>query len=1002
MATHSYADWNQYFLNLFFYQSTPGSLIRFNVSKEWLDSVPARDGMGGYLDFLEAIREACQRRPLYDWLCDMLGQQRRNPTSEPQYVAYLVFLCLPWTWPFEEKQTARNYWDRLKTMAKTYDIQCGRLVESNYHFRTLLNEDDDLLALLRTWTNNSSKVKGEFIYCHLYADSDDKVSLLRSQVWPTDDDLAWMPELLFCHTDQSKELDEEKLGQFCRQENQIQYAWTSFRNVFLSEEPLAKKVQKDALGQIYESYEDWVNHGRPVEKIQGETLRRVRDSDGGEKRAVNLLPHIWLRLKRNGTCWEKSLFLNTSGFPAEREEIVPICHIEINGRSHECALTRLQSGHYLIKNQDEVWNALAGVAFQDDLPSKHIRCGDFMFSPRKCYVMFQSAPGRFVQQDFATQGRDFYALYAVAHRKLFLRWCEDNNVKVDPHVGIGEGWFLQHVHGLDEEQCKLFPNGLDNEGQSGLFTRLQGGIQARMGASFRRRYLRDFLPNIEAYLPSTYSVQIQDEYGNRFDSATVLREIHGDEDDDAETDEMSVYATARDRYRMRTFSISLPSDFAGSELSFQFRVEGQNYGRIQRVKMAPAEASNIQIRGTHGWDHFGEVVKSSESESYWPDTEAIDASSMETMLPQVQPPVQSPDGSRYDAYWKFIDQLRQTQGDNGMPGKEFWAIVCANFRFVAAWRQQVQWLSDLGVLDIKTNEFGMWSRFYLNSPSLCLLPTKNGQGEWQAILSGAFTPAHLEKLGHFFNVETTEQWHETGKTLPLLPPRVVVTMTPGIGIEMLKEIAAESGLDWGGIPAFGFTRLSVTLEEWLDSKKRYIRDGNPSDDAVTSWYDMLGYRMLCRNADGKLANPLGTCPELFNTCLCTRPCPNIPQFAVSDLVNKGENHSVYIKDIPWGRWVSYLLEGRFSNLRFKIAYHPQTGTILFPEELPPPRVLARALTLCAGRIARKATSPWPYDQCAAYGLSIKAYDGSCLCFDGVPRDIAKGVAEKLHCELKDC
>lgn len=1003
MGVRSYSEWNSYFLDIFFYKSTPGSFIRFNVSKEWLDTVPARDGMGGYLNFLSALREESQRKTVYDLLHEMLKQQRKSPMEPPQYVAALVFLCLPWTWTLGSSR-AHNYWDRLKTMSTEYGIQCGRLLEQNYRFRGLLNTNNgDLLSLLQQWSTNCTAVKGkgEFVYCHLYNDPEDKVSLLRSQVWPTETDLDWMPEVLFCHTDQSKELDETRLGDFCRRQVNIQYAWTSFKNLFLSDDPLAQKVQKDALSQIYESYEDWVNEGRPVEKLTNETLRRISE-DESEKRTITTLPHLWLRLKKNGPAWEKTLFLNSAEFPSAKEESDPIIDIKINGQGHGCQLTRLKSGHFLVKGQDALWNELALVEPQQELSSKHLSCGDFLYSPRKCYVMFQSSTGTFIQQDFATQGSDFFALYATVNRKRFLRWCADNDVKTGTPVGIGDGWFLHHVHGLDENQYAQFPNGLDNIGQSGLSTRLTGGIKARMGASFRRRYLRDFLPDIEAYLPQKYTVTIQNEYGEPYESDKVLREIQGDSEGGQSEENASVSHDDPNRYLVRTFSLSIPPDFTGSELWIQFRVGGEKYGRAQRIKLAPADDLG-KICHAHAWDLFGDVTACGENVSYWPDTKEAEASSENERFT----PLHQPDEENHDAYWRFISQLRQAQGNNGIPGKEFWAIVCSNFRSVAGWRQQIQWLSDLGILDIKTNEFGMWSRFYLNPPAFCLLPSLNGKGELQAILSGAFSLHNLEHLGQYFNITCNAQHHETGVPLPLLPPRILVTAGSDIGIEFLKEIATECKLSWGGIPAIGFARLSVPLDEWLNSKHKFFRDGNPDDKDVSGWYDMLSYRMQSRNTDGMLANPLSTCSQLFTKCLCTHPCPNIPQFEVSDLVNQEQNYSVYIKGIPWGRWVSYWLEGLFAHLRFKIAYHESTGTMLFPEALTPPRVLARSLTLCTGNISRRQTAPEPYDQLSpnnqetSYGLSIRPYQGACLCFDGVPRLIAECVAEKLHAKLKD-
>lgn len=1019
MASQDYDEWNKYLINKFFLESSPDSCIRLNVYPEWFNRVPVLDGMGGLLDFLAAMSAICEDTDLYVLLEKCLYRQQRYPHLMPLYVGLLAYLCLPWTinktnyWiPSSEWMRGRskyNYWDALNQLSTENNVSAQRLLSSNYRFRNLLddtNPRNNLLYWLHQWSKTNEDIPGTFCYCHVYEDKDDKVSMLRSQVVPTEIDLEWMPERLFRFTDQSKELTSEEMNTFCSQPGNMRYTLSSYRKLFFTSNSLGKLLKNDVCDQLYEGYLDWVSEGRILEN----NITDSELSSDGLSRTHSHSPRLFLRLKKVEEAWEKSLYVEN--FPLSEGAVDKNWKLHVDEVHWNGQLKRLKSGDFLLKCEDDIWDAIAFSGYNaSDAPNSNYKVGDFTFCQSLCYVLIERKNSVLVQVKDIPENSLFWILYSKEYANRIKRWIDDASIECDSEIPIDEKWILQYVKIDNPEQVSFMPNGYDNNVARSVLCRLTGGIKERCATSFRRRYIRDFLPNIEAYLPNSYSVKCIQDNGEEFDDPfDVIQEI-----DDEEHEEIQLHSVwindlseidlqiTNNNFIVRTFSFRIPDGYEGSEIRVQFFVKDRRYGRELKVSFSPQNTNESSLNNdNHVMDKFGEIKKCDSLASLWPNSiEEIQFSQFPSMTYNSR----EIEIEECEKYWSFIRHLRAVHGPNGIPGKEFWELVCYHFESTPTWKRRILLLSYLGIIDIVSNEIGLWTRFFLNNPALCLLPVSDFDGKVQAILTGAFLPETISRLKSFseeddIRVSVLSQENEERVQMEMLPPRVLIRAN---SIRQIRSIANQLDLEWAGIAARGFADHSGSVEDWYDSAQQLKRDGLPKNSNVEGWYVFLSYRTETRNTGRVLANPMDQCPSLFTKCMCKYPANFISNFSVFDLVDKKDNSSIYVKDRSWGRWVSYILPEGYP--KFKIAYKESTGSIILPKELTLPKILARALTLCSGKIPLTSSRPYPYDlmkgNMSQYGLSICPYTGECSVFNEIPKDIADLVASKLHAEIKN-
>lgn len=1019
MASQDYDEWNQYLIKKFFIESNPGSCIRLNVYPEWFNRVPVLDGMGGLLDFLSAMSTICEGTDLYDLLEKCLYRQQHYPHLMPLHVGLMAYLCLPWTinktnyWiqssEWMRGRSKYNYWDALNQLCTENKVSAQRLLSTNNRFRYLLddaNPRNNLLYWLYQWSKINEEIPGIFCYCHVYEDKDDKVSMLRSQVVPTEIDLEWMPERLFRFTDQSKELTSEEMSSFCSQAGNMRYTLSSYKKLFFTSDSLGKLLKNDVCDQLYEGYLDWVSEGRVLES----NITDSELSSDGLSRMHSHSPRLLLRLKKVDEIWEKSLFVEN--FPLSEGAIDRNWKIHVDEISWNGQLKRLKSGDFLLKCEDDIWDAIASSGYNtSDVLSSSFKVGDFTFCQSLCYVLIERKNSVLVQVKDIPENSLFWILYSTEYANRVKRWIDDANIDCDPAIAVDEKWLLQYIKIDNPEQVSFMPNGFDNNVARSVLCRLTGGIKERCATSFRRRYIRDFLPNIEAYLPSSYSFRCVQDNGDEFDnSLDIIRELDEDDQDDVQLHSVWIndlsgidLQAANNNFIVRSFSVHIPDGYEGSTIKVQFYVKNRCYGRELKIAFSPKNTNDSSLSNdNHIMDKFGEIRKSDSLVSYWPDSiEEIDFS-------QFQPTTFSSREIEDDVcekYWSFIRHLSAVQGENGIPGKEFWELVCYHFESTPMWKRRILLLSYLGVIDIVSNEIGLWTRFFLNKPALCLLPVSDSSGKVQAVLTGAFLPETISQLKALseeddgIQVSVLSQENENQEHMEMLPPRVLIRANT---IRQLRGIANQLDLQWAGIASKGFAELSGSVEEWYDTAQQFKRDGLPKNSNVEGWYVFLSYRTETRNSTRVLTNPMDQCPALFTKCMCKYPANFISNFSVFDLVDKQDNSSIYVKDRSWGRWVSYILPEGYP--KFKIAYIESTGSIILPKELTLPKILARSLTLCSGKIPVSSSRPFPYDlmqgNMSQYGLSISPYAGGCTVFNEIPKDIADLVAYKLHAEIK--
>jgi hypothetical protein len=239
-------------------------------------------------------------------------------------------------------------------------------------------------------------------------------------------------------------------------------------------------------------------------------------------------------------------------------------------------------------------------------------------------------------------------------------------------------------------------------------------------------------------------------------------------------------------------------------------------------------------------------------------------------------------------------------------------------------RHTLRFLDSLGHCDVEFNESG--GRIYSASPLLVRLPT---YGFPQSILCGSRTPKSLDLLTKACSAISGQikvDVQAQASTRAYVSRRVIVQAE---SVDALRNVAESLHISFSdNPPAWALLQLSGSVDDCIRSCEWSIRPelNWPSQD-----YDLERLQFISRH----------------------EPANAIRLSSYDDITRGRKVHFLWQGescaqiDRDWGRYIA-LNRASYSVL----IYDPRRSLLAAPSGAPLPRLIARALTLCSGLVAR--------------------------------------------------
>jgi hypothetical protein len=308
---------------------------------------------------------------------------------------------------------------------------------------------------------------------------------------------------------------------------------------------------------------------------------------------------------------------------------------------------------------------------------------------------------------------------------------------------------------------------------------------------------------------------------------------------------------------------------------------------------------------------------------------------------------------------------------------------------------QVKALAQLAHLELETDARGRWAYVHPLPSCLYALPTLR-DGQYQAVLTGVYTREQRDTLRrvaaqHGIPLLATEQLGGGDHSRLGFVPRQRLLLARGL--QVFQDIARDAGLRWhSDPPALRLAAWAGGLDDW-ERQLAWRRD--PGFRGAHA-YDPRQFRTMPSTAGG---DGLSHSPQRVTDRLTDR------HFLYQLSRREGrELRYASVAQKPWGCWLVQREAWR-QHLRqpnpaalVPIPYDPEDGSLVFPLELEPPPILARALALCSGYAPSYISDVSAFASAESRFVLDRPYTGVCVVYEFIPLVVAQNVLVRLSAE----
>jgi hypothetical protein len=186
---------------------------------------------------------------------------------------------------------------------------------------------------------------------------------------------------------------------------------------------------------------------------------------------------------------------------------------------------------------NEIWNELAVASYEDDI---------FSFQNGKYYILMRQGLRLMLQQDSFIENKPFTILYKTCEVKKIEEWFNNHRIEVVQNQTVDDQWGIVSINGCTLQQWQHLSGEALSKTKKVSDIKLRYGIKS---SSYEREYLPDFLPDVEAYLPGKFSVEIFTNPVNNNENPVYIKQIENVENCESSNHD----------YCWRSFSITLNS-----------------------------------------------------------------------------------------------------------------------------------------------------------------------------------------------------------------------------------------------------------------------------------------------------------------------------------------------------------------------------------------------------------------------------------------------------------
>ena len=759
---------------------------------------------------------------------------------------------------------------------------------------------------------------------------------------------------------------------------------------WMKERSIDINVLTDAVERLFDTWDG------TVEDVGGKNENTgIRDlpENVNLKKKMLLMP---MKLGLQGGSLKKRVFVEAN--PNEeiggRFQNITVC----NQKVALCPLNQrfeLLSPENSKEDIDKIWNELAANSYEDDI---------FSFQNDAYYILMRQGLSLMLQQDNLIEDKPFTILCKACEKGKVKNWSQEHKVAIGDYKDICNQWgIIPVVKGCTLLQWQYLSGMSSAKTKKVSDVKLTYGIKA---SSQEREYLPDFLPDIEAYLPGDFSIESHVEPINNEDDAVRIEQLE---------DVENCGSISSDDYCWRTFRVYLNSPGVQS-IKVSFKVGNSEIGsKVIKVFQANSDDSSfLPKEAQYALDKYGELSIENVN-----DVHCCESKYSKSEMHSYGDVIEDNDLNHWGQYWKFLDSFKNVRnGRRGVSGRDFWHLWGHYFYGQPQWRNRIDQLFGLGVLDIHSCDDGLWASFQHRPADLCLLPNIKNE-KYQILLSGGFSRDNVEQFiscakDESVDIEVARQRFslEGCNDSPfVIPPRVIAYCHE---ISQAERMAKKIGIECVGTLAHSYVQKGASLQDWKESIRQagISSNGLNAPTPVNGWFSLFDYAMEGFNAGkNEIPSPLEI-SEFFSPCIRRRIRDYDSCHNMYELIDKKEGMAYPIQDRAWARWAIYDFpkkDERFKGKRFKIAYDEKYGAVILPMAMKLPKILSRAAVLCSGLIPVHIGSCAPYNIMneksgeSEYGLSMRPYESKegCVVYSEVPRCIAEEIAHKLCAELKD-